>query len=159
MKQVSRPLILVDPWGHPLRDPSTGGLIGYQDIFDHTSELQIRSARVLWALAPEANGGFQRYRTHPPDETHVFMMDFSLVIGRGISLAAPSLRFFTNTVPPVAADQDWTVYKTPSVLKRAIYATIGGGKDGTDYQLRWTVDDTQGNTWARTTLVLVARTS
>jgi hypothetical protein len=159
MKQVSRPLILVDPWGHPIRDPVTGGIVGYSDIHDHTLELPVRSARVIWALSPEANGGFQRYRTHPPDETAVFMMDFSLVIGRGIGLGSPALTFWTNTVPPVQADADWTVYKAPAVLKRQIYATLGGGLDGSDYQLRWTVADTQGNSWARTTLCLVARTT
>jgi len=161
MKQVSRPKLLVDPWGHPLRDPVTGGIVGFADDLDHTLTLPVRSARILWALPNESNGGFQRYRTHPTDETSVFMLDLSLVVGRGIGLAVPTvgLTIWENKVPPVAADADWTVYKPVAVLKRAVYATLGGGIDGKDYQLRWLIDDTQGNSWARTTLVLCARTS
>jgi hypothetical protein len=95
---------------------------------------------------------------HPPGESCNFGLDYSFVVPPGVGLASGSLSIFTNAVPPVAADADWT--KGPvTVLGRAIYANLGGGIEGKDYQLRWTAVDTEGNPWPRTTLVLVAQTS
>lgn len=45
------------------------------------------------------------------------------------------------------------------VVGRSVYANVGGGAPGTDYQFRWTITDTLGNRWTRTGLVLCAETS
>jgi hypothetical protein len=95
---------------------------------------------------------------HPPAEQCNFGLDFSFIIPPGIGIVGGSLAIFTNTATPVAADADWT--KGPVTVRgRAVYAMLSGGIEGKDYQLRWTAIDTDGNTWPRTTLVLVAQTS
>lgn len=95
---------------------------------------------------------------HPPGESCNFGLDFSFVIPPGVGISSGSVNIFTNTATPAAADSDWT--KGPvSVRGRAIYATLAGGIEGKDYQIRWTAIDTQGNSWPRTTLVLCAQTS
>jgi hypothetical protein len=95
---------------------------------------------------------------HPPSEACNFGLDYSFVIPFGVGIASGSLAIFTNLATPVPADADWTV-GTVEVRGRAIYALLTGGVPGTDYQLRWTATDTQGNIWPRTTLCLVAETS
>ena len=90
--------------------------------------------------------------------------------------AYPSL----SVVPPIEAMGDWLVttgdqvpqyniwdHNNPPrrlvavgvVRDRALYIGLQGGIDGTDYQLRFTVNDTAGNTWSRTALILCAQTS
>ena len=95
---------------------------------------------------------------HPPAEVCFFGLDFSYLIPPGVGIASGSLSIFTNTVAPVAADADWT--KGPiQIYGRSLYASLGGGVEGTDYQLRWLATDTDGNVWPRTALVLCAQTS
>lgn len=95
---------------------------------------------------------------HPPTESCMFGMNYDAVIPLGVGIASGRLDIFTNTVPPKAADADWSKGAV-MVRGRVLYATLGGGVDGTDYLLRWTATDTQGNTWPRTGLILVADTS
>jgi hypothetical protein len=95
---------------------------------------------------------------HPPGESCNFGLDFSFVIPPGVGIASGSLAIFTNTVPPAAADADWTKGAV-TVRGRAIYAMLSGGIEGKDYQLRWSATDTEGNVFPRTTLILVAQTS
>jgi hypothetical protein len=85
-------------------------------------------------------------------------MDFSFVIPPGVGIASGTLAIFTNTVAPVDASADWTQSEV-TVHGRAIYAILGGGKPGVDYQLRWAATDTEGSIWPRTGLVLCALTS
>jgi hypothetical protein len=98
---------------------------------------------------------------HPAGESAAFAMSYENVIPVGIALAAtpaPSLAIFTNTVPPLAADGDWTKGQV-NVAGRFLWATLSGGKVGTDYILTWTATDTRGNVWPRSGLVLCAPTS
>lgn len=100
-----------------------------------------------------------RYKPeHPPQESCSFGLDYSNVIPVGVGIESGTIRIFTNAATPVAADSDWTVGPV-SVTGRAIWANLSGGVLGTDYQLRWTATDTQGNVWPRTTLCLCADTS
>ena len=95
---------------------------------------------------------------HPPQESCLFGMDFSYILPVGVSISGGQLDIFQNVVPPVAADADWT--KGPMQNRgRVIYCNLTGGVEGKDYQLRWEVWDTAGNTWQRTGLVLCAQTS
>ena len=57
-----------------------------------------------------------------------------------------------------AASSDSTVGEV-TVRGRVLYASLFGGHDGIDYQLRWTATDTSGNVWPRTALLFCARTS
>jgi hypothetical protein len=150
MKQVARPKYVVDPHGFVLRDPATGSIVG--------RALPVGIVRIEYALALHSNGGLRRYQTHPKEEQAVFMFDYSALVRRGVSLSNPSLSIFTNTVPAVAADADW-VKGAVTVLGRSVYATLSGGIDGKDYQLRWSATDSEGNIWPRTTLVLCSPTS
>jgi len=95
---------------------------------------------------------------HPPGESCSFGLDYSFVVPVGVGLNSGALAIFTNTANPAPADADW-VASPVEVRGRAIYANLSGGVSGTDYQLRWTATDTQGNVWPRTTLVLCAETS
>lgn len=95
---------------------------------------------------------------HPPGEQCNYGLDYSPVIPPGVGIVSGSLNIFTNTVSPVAADADFTK-GTVYVRGRAIYCSLTGGKAGTDYQLKWSATDSEGNVWPRTTLQLCAETS
>jgi hypothetical protein len=95
---------------------------------------------------------------HPGGETAAFGMDFSAVVPIGIALATGSLKLFTNTAPPVAADADWTPGQT-YIRGRGLFQVMSGGVNGKDYLMQWTATDTRNNVWVRTALVLCAPTS
>lgn len=101
----------------------------------------------------------RRYQPpHPPGESCSFGMDFSFIVPVGVGLTTGSLSIFKNSPGIPAADSDWI--KGPVTVRgRAIYANLSGGVDGSDYQLRWSATDTQGNVWPRTALVLCTQTS
>lgn len=84
-------------------------------------------------------------------------MDFSFVVPPGTGLLGGSLSIWTNVSSPLLS-ADWTIGPV-KVLNRALYTTLSGGVEGTDYQLRWIAYDTDGNVWPRTALVLCAQTS
>lgn len=92
-----------------------------------------------------------------PGESSVVGMDFSYLVPPGVGISAGVLQVWTNTVAPVPSS-DFTV-GTVGWRGRALYARIEGGVDGTDYQLRWVAQDTNGNRWPRTALMLCADTS
>ena len=85
-------------------------------------------------------------------------MDFSRILPPGVTITGGQLDIFKNVAPPVAADTDWT--KGPMASRgRVVYCNLTGGIEGTDYQLRWEIWDSSGNTFQRTALVLCAQTS
>jgi hypothetical protein len=95
----------------------------------------------------------------------------------GVGGPTPRLEIWANLATPVFAggwDEaagalstvDWQVGATlgaagtgVAVSGRNVYAIISGGQPGVDYQMRWIINDTQGNRWMRTALLLVAQTS
>ena len=90
-------------------------------------------------------------------ESSVVGYDLSFLVPPGVGIAAGSLAVWTNTVAPVESS-DFTI-GTVGWRGRTLYARLSGGVDGTDYQLRWTATDTNGNVWPRTGLMLCADTS
>lgn len=94
---------------------------------------------------------------HPPNELCVYGMDFSFIVPPGVGLASGAVTVWKNIVPPVQ-DTTWTIGAV-SVWGRVLYASLTGGAEGTDYQIRWVANDTDGNKWPRTALVLCAQTS
>ena len=144
--------VVVDPAAGALFDPSSETIVG--------QPRPLSRDRVVWALPLNGvSAPAKRYHPdHPSTELCYFGLDFSFVIPYGVGVASGSLAIFTNANPPVPADSDWTVQ--PVVVQgRAIYALLTGGVTGTDYQLRWTANDTMGSVWPRTALVLCAETS
>ena len=95
---------------------------------------------------------------HPAAESCVFGFDFAPILPAGITLVSATLSIFTNTVPPVAADADWTKGDV-QVHGTVAYATLSGGKPAVDYQLLWTATDSDGFIWPRTALCLCSPTS
>jgi hypothetical protein len=95
---------------------------------------------------------------HPPGEECNFGMDFSFIVPVGVGLSSGSLTIWTNRVPPVEDNTDWTIGAV-TVRGRAVYASCTGGVEGTDYQFRWVATDTDGKIWPRTALCLCAQTS
>src|SRR5215831_16230134 len=146
----SRATVFVDQNGLMIADPSDA-------VLGETPVPQ--PARLVYALATNSQSGITgRYLpSHPPGEACLFGLDFSDVIPLGVGITSGTLAIFTNVVPP-ASTTDWTIGPV-TVLGRALYASLGGGVDGTDYMLRWTATDTQGDVWPRTALVLCAQTS
>ena len=90
----------------------------------------------------------------------------------------PRLEIWTNLAQPVQTGgwnsttqtimnaSDWDMDATWGdagsgviVVGRAVYAFVFGGNPGVDYQFRWTVTDSFGNSFQRTGLLLVAPTS
>ena len=92
-----------------------------------------------------------------PGESSIVGMDFSYVVPPGVGLVGGGLAIFTNVASPVVS-ADFSV-GTVTVRGRTLYASLSGGTDGTDYQLRWTATDSDGNVWPRTALLLCAQTS
>lgn len=92
-----------------------------------------------------------------PGESSIVGMDFSYLVPPGVGIESAALQVFTNTVAP-ALSSDFTV-GTVGWRGRTLYARLSGGVDGTDYQVRWTATDTNGNIWPRTALMLCAETS
>lgn len=93
-----------------------------------------------------------------PGETCSIGLDFSPIIPPGVGIESGSLSVQTNTQPPQDASLDFTIGPV-EVRGRAIYAMISGGVGGRDYQLRWVAQDSEGNIWPRTALMLCADTS
>ena len=95
---------------------------------------------------------------HPPGESCEFGLDYSFVLPPGVGIASGEVTIFTNTVAPQDATADWSIGPV-GVMGRVIYATLSGGIEGKDYQIRWTAHDSEGYSWPRTVLVLCAQTS
>jgi hypothetical protein len=93
----------------------------------------------------------------PPNEVAIFGYDFAQIIPPGVGIASGTLTIWSNTVEP-AMSSDWTIGPV-GVRGRALYATLAGGIEGNDYQLRWVATDTTGHVWPRTALCLCAHTS
>ena len=85
-------------------------------------------------------------------------MDWSALIPPGVGISAGSLIIQRNTNPPTVSVGDFTTGPV-GVTGRATYARLAGGVSGTDYRLVWTANDTDGNVWNRTALMLCAPTS
>jgi hypothetical protein len=96
---------------------------------------------------------------HPPGESCTFGFDFSFLVPVGVGLLNPSVAIWTNTPGDVQPSSDWIIEDGPEIEGRTVYAKLSGGVEGTDYQIRWQVDDTEGNTWPRTGLILCAQTA
>lgn len=94
---------------------------------------------------------------HAPGEDCVYGMDFSYVIPPGVGMQQVQVQAWTNAASPVQVN-DFQIGPVAS-RGRTVYARLAGGIEGTDYQLRWQVVDTDGNIWPRTALVLCAQTS
>lgn len=94
---------------------------------------------------------------HAPGEKGDYGLDYSFIVPPGVGIASGSLAIYTNVANPVASS-DFTIGPV-TVQGRVIYANLTGGVPGTDYQLRWSATDTDGNIWPRTCLVLCALTS
>jgi hypothetical protein len=94
---------------------------------------------------------------HAPGEVCSFGLDFSFVIPVGVGIIDAGCGVQTNTSPPVD-DGSWVIGDV-NVQDRAVWAILSGGVLGTDYQIVWWVEDSDGNVWERTTLVLCAMTS
>ena len=94
----------------------------------------------------------------PPDEECNFGLDYSYLIPPGVGIKTASVEIWTNTPGDVQPSFDWQIGPV-HIEGRTVFAKMTGGVEGTDYQIRWTVTDTRGNTWPRTALVLVSQTS
>jgi hypothetical protein len=94
---------------------------------------------------------------HAPGDACTFGMDFSYLIPPGVGIVDAGIAIFINSVDPTPID-DFDIGPV-SWRGRAVYALLTGGVDGTDYQLAWTVKDSQGNIFTRTALILCADTS
>lgn len=94
---------------------------------------------------------------HPPDEDVPYGMDYSFVLPPGVGIQSGTLTIWVNTATPTLSS-DFTIGPV-NVFGRAVYAQVTGGIEGVDYQFRWSVIDTDGNTWPRTALQLCAQTS
>ena len=147
-------LIVVDSQGIPLRDVNLDD-VGRRDL----PVPALAGGRMVQALPPGFSGLARRYSSHPPGESSVFAMDFSMVVQRGVTIVTGGVLVMLNTfvVAPVPSP-DWMVGAV-GIDGRAVNARLTGGVEGTDYQVRWTVTDSDGNTFVRTALVLCAQTS
>jgi hypothetical protein len=101
-----------------------------------------------------------------PGEGALIGMDFSFVVPPGVGILSGTLHFFDNTATPTNRDGDFVISgvvggqpNDVNVLGRILWVALGGGVEGTDYQLLWTATDTFGLDYPRTALMLCAPTS
>ena len=95
---------------------------------------------------------------HPPQDNCLYGMDFSFILPPGVGIFTVDLEIYHNIQPPVVADRDFTL-GSPFIQDRSVFCMVGGGTEGNDYELRWNITDTAGNTWQRSARVLCAQTS
>lgn len=94
---------------------------------------------------------------HPPGDQATYGMSYDVVFPRCVGITSGTLAIFTNVANPIPST-DFSI-GTVQVQGRALYASLVGGVSGTDYQLRWTANGTDGSIATRTALVLCAQTS
>lgn len=100
----------------------------------------------------------RRYQpTHPAGQSRVYGLDMSAVLPPGIGVTQPGVTFQTNTTPPGIATGISS--SGGGFGARRLWVTITGGVAGTDYIVTWSFQDTQGNAWVRSILLLCAPTS
>lgn len=150
---IHRSLVVVDPAARGVFDPSTQSIVGIQGPAP-------RSERLQWSSSLSVTSAVSaRYQPpHPPGEVCQFGFDLSAIIPPGQGIISGSLAIFTNAAVPAPVPDDFTIGPV-TIRGRRVYALLQGGVAGTDYQLRWSVEDTLGNTWLRTALLLCAGTS
>lgn len=93
-----------------------------------------------------------------PGDSSLVGIDASFLLPPGTQIASATLTVFQNTFAPAEASADFTVGNA-QVAGRTAYALLSGGTEGTDYQLRWKITDTDGSIWNRTALMLCSQTS
>jgi hypothetical protein len=93
-----------------------------------------------------------------PGESCLIGLDMSPILAPGVGIASGTLAVFTNAAVPAPASGDFVIGPV-AVEGRVLYATISGGREGQDYQIRWTCVDDGGNVWPRTVLMLCSPTS
>lgn len=100
----------------------------------------------------------QRYQpSHPASQTAVYALDCSSILPPGVGILVATLNVFINTTPPLINDD--FVQTDRAFQGRRTWVTLAGGQPGTDYQLSWTVTDSQASTWIVTATLLCAATS
>lgn len=95
---------------------------------------------------------------HAPGDSALYGMDFSFVLGPNAVIISALISVFENTFAPAAPSPDFTVGPV-TIDGSIVYARLSGGVEGADYQIRHRIEDSDGNTWNRTALVLCAQTS
>lgn len=97
--------------------------------------------------------------SHPAGESIQYGLDFSPILPPGVTITTGAINVQYNTVPPTPTFDLSVTPLTPNPNTRRMYATVTGGTMGRDYRIAWTAQDSLGNTWIRTTLLLCAATS
>ena len=122
---------LVDPQGNFVGPPPDGGLLEVRVPFNN------------------------RYRPgHQPGDQAVYGRDFWRELPWGITIANVALQIFFHYAQPELAGGDWNIVGAPANAGRTVYATLNGGVRGFDYELRWSVTDSEGGVWTRSALLL-----
>ena len=92
-----------------------------------------------------------------PGEACVIGMNFDMLLPPSAVIVSALFKITTNTTPPTDAPE--FAVGPVAIEGRAVYTTISGGISGTDYQLTWTVTDSDGHVFPRTAFLLCAPTS
>lgn len=145
--------LLVDSFGIPLWSPPVPGIAQPGDAVGMREVVPLPS-RLVWVTA-----GSQRYEpSHPPGEVCLFGMDFSFLLPMGVGIRFADLQIFNNTFlsPDVTTD---FIIDPVTISGRQVWTRLQGGVEGSDYQLRWSITDTDGNVFPRTALVLCSNTN
>lgn len=99
-----------------------------------------------------------RYQpSHPAGQSRLYALDMSMVLPPGIGVTDPGVVIQTNTNPPGIATG--ITASAGGYVGRRLWITLTGGIAATDYIVTWTFNDTVGNTWVRSILLLCAPTS
>ena len=95
--------------------------------------------------------------SHPPGQVSTYALDYSNILPLGIVLTGAALQIEYNTVPPTPSS-DFTIGPVEANGRR-VYCQLSGGVSGRDYRIGWGAQDSLGNLWPRTCLLLCAATS
>ena len=95
--------------------------------------------------------------SHPQGQVCTYGLDYATILPLGITLTGASLQIEYNTQPPTPASD--FVVSGPTTTGRRVYCQLSGGISGKDYVISWSAQDSLGNTWPRSCLLLCAATS
>jgi len=99
-----------------------------------------------------------RYQpSHPQGASALYALDYANILPPGVGITSGGIAVTLNTVPPTPTSE---LEVTPAgVTGRRVFAQISGGVAGHDYRIVWVANDSLGNIWPRTCLLLCAATS
>jgi hypothetical protein len=138
-----------------------------EDIIIPTPRLEIWTNTAIPSPAPEDWYVDPRYAPpnakltfgNAPGQPWWWIYDDTVPLQSGVGNTSNPRWWQSQFNPATPSSTYATISLGCYVVGRKVFANVGGGDPGVDYQFRWTITDTLGSRWTRTGLLLVGPTS